>query len=969
MKKALAILSFLLLLPLTTHANIAVSWLATSTDPGYTQPAPVNGNNPFIKILSISTSTFSNGINLVNGCFSVGGVCVGGTGGTNFWTLVSNVLSNNSGNTLDFGPNGATNPVLQVDGSTGSQADGITIKGSTAGNGTGITAISSSGSSALVFNSKGAANLTNNVGSAGGLYIVQVGASNRLSIGNQSTTFTLGTNSSASTVRYSITGAADTNLTASTEAPEMYINLGQARQSATGALALQRDFRYTPGTHTFVGASALTDFEGFSIDGAPIAGNNNTTASDTALYIGGQNVVTGTGAVTSSYGLSLFANTGATNNYAAQFMGGNVGIGTSTPYAALSVFSTAASVPTAVFSGTNPLVQIGTSPPTYIYLVNDRLNVTDNRNDYSADNSYNLSSGACATADKTEANDLNSTALNFNDQGHTSSGFTGIGCVNNPFTGFGANSSYYFDPSGDMNYEVGLGDFKWFTGGYATGNIKMRLNQAGNLILTNLAGNAAGSFLAVNASGQIIATTSPSAGSGTVNTGLAGDNAYYASNGTAVSATSTIFIAPTSIVTIGANGTTNPALEVDDTAASAVTGLDIIAHASGGGTTLIPISSNANETLFLSSKANAPIQLQVGGIQRAQINSSGMASWQSNINYLFSTSVSGTAATTRFAYNGSADTGLTAGTNAMGWYINLGQIRQHATGALALQQDFRFSPSTHSFVGASTLTDAEGFSIDGAPIAGTNATISSSTGLYIGSNAVGAGVTTSYGLAVNTNTGATNNYAAEFLGGNVGIGTSTPGTLLSLGNVASFSTATSTFYSPGGVNILSTGISLTTGGVVGISSTSPYTSGLSISAASSTDPNLPIFNLTGLENATVNAVQFIIDQYGRPQYHGDTPTIVPGDCGTSASLIAPSNDVTGVIQTGTGVITDCLLTLAHPFPAGTAVHVFVTEQNTTAPGTIYSINGTANTSLSKIDIHETTGLGSSQIQYYIVTSK
>jgi hypothetical protein len=37
--------------------------------------------------------------------------------------------------------------------------------------------------------------------------------------------------------------------------------------------------------------------------------------------------------------------------------------------------------------------------------------------------------------------------------------------------------------------------------------------------------------------------------------------------------------------------------------------------------------------------------------------------------------------------------------------------------------------------------------------------------------------------------------------GNVGIGTSSPGSLLSLNNIANFSNATSTFYSTGGVNL------------------------------------------------------------------------------------------------------------------------------------------------------------------------
>jgi hypothetical protein len=160
------------------------------------------------------------------------------------------------------------------------------------------------------------------------------------------------------------------------------------------------------------------------------------------------------------------------------YSGGNVGIGTTSPYALLSVSGT-----TTLAAMTNPYVQIGSTPPTYGYLINDRLNVTGTLNDYSAANVYNLSSGTCATADWTAANDLNSTALNYADFGHTSSGFTGVGCTNNPFTGFHANSTHLIDPSGYINLAIGTTTtaFNWFTGGYAATNIKMTLTGAGNL--------------------------------------------------------------------------------------------------------------------------------------------------------------------------------------------------------------------------------------------------------------------------------------------------------------------------------------------------------------------------------------------------------------------------------------------------------------------------------------------------------
>lgn len=91
--------SLALLLPSVAMASIATPWNATSTDPGYISPNPVNGNNPYIKILSTATSTFSGGINLLTGCIAMNSVCVSG-GGTNYFTLTGNNLQNNVGNAL-----------------------------------------------------------------------------------------------------------------------------------------------------------------------------------------------------------------------------------------------------------------------------------------------------------------------------------------------------------------------------------------------------------------------------------------------------------------------------------------------------------------------------------------------------------------------------------------------------------------------------------------------------------------------------------------------------------------------------------------------------------------------------------------------------------------------------------------------------------------------------------------------------
>jgi hypothetical protein len=232
-------------------------------------------------------------------------------------------ITSTSANALTVGPNGATNPVLQIDASTASSVTGIKITGAAAGGGVKIEAISSAATEDIVLGAKSTGSVR-----------FQVGSLNKYSIAPYAHTFTTSAYLGANTVRYNFTGAADTTLTASTEAPSTYFNLGQIRQHATGTMSLQRDFRITPSTHSFVGASALSNMHGFTVDGAPIAGTNATVTNASAIYSPGNAVGSG---VTNSYGLNINANTGATNNYSAIFNGGNVGIGTSAPSEKLQV--------------------------------------------------------------------------------------------------------------------------------------------------------------------------------------------------------------------------------------------------------------------------------------------------------------------------------------------------------------------------------------------------------------------------------------------------------------------------------------------------------------------------------------------------------------------------------------------------------------------------------------------------------
>lgn len=121
-------------------------------------------------------------------------------------------------------------------------------------------------------------------------------------------------------------------------------------------------------------------------------------------------------------------------------------------------------------------------------------------------------------------------------------------------------------------------------------------------------------------------------------------------------------------------------------------------------------------------------------------------------------------------YTGGSHTGITPSFNFTDILLNAGGgiSTQFVTGNLSLRSMFQISGARLlSFVGASTITDAAAVDIFGSPQAHTNATFTNVHALLIRAAAtISAGAATnSYGLTVNAQTGAVNNYSAQFLGG------------------------------------------------------------------------------------------------------------------------------------------------------------------------------------------------------------
>ena len=90
---------------------------------------------------------------------------------------------------------------------------------------------------------------------------------------------------SGSPTAFTLTGAAHTTLTLSTEATDVNFNLARTVQFATGALTTQRAMRIQAPTYSFVGASTITTASTLSISGPPVAGTNATITNAYALNV------------------------------------------------------------------------------------------------------------------------------------------------------------------------------------------------------------------------------------------------------------------------------------------------------------------------------------------------------------------------------------------------------------------------------------------------------------------------------------------------------------------------------------------------------------------------------------------------------------------------------------------------------------------------------------------------------------
>lgn len=316
---------------LATYVGTALS-LGTMATQNANAVAITGGTMQGVTIGTTLTPTSNDGAALGTGALSWSDLFLASGGVINFnngnltlthsagvLTLAgAQTVTSNSATAFVVGPNGTTNPAFVVAANTASMDNGITITGGTAGATIAVTGNDTNAT--LSISSKGAAAVTIAApGGAGASINLNPQNTTRYTATGSEHTFSNGTVATAANVRFGYTGASDTSLTAGTEAPGVYFNLGQTRQHASNTtIANQRDFRIAPSTHTFATAGGtITLASGLSVDGPPSGGANSTITTANGIEVATKALTN----VTNGYGINVAAPSGATNNYAGNFSG------------------------------------------------------------------------------------------------------------------------------------------------------------------------------------------------------------------------------------------------------------------------------------------------------------------------------------------------------------------------------------------------------------------------------------------------------------------------------------------------------------------------------------------------------------------------------------------------------------------------------------------------------------------------
>lgn len=295
-----------------------------------------------------------------------------------------------------------------------------------------------------------------------------------------------------------------------------------------------------------------------------------------------------------------------------------------------------------------------------------------------------------------------------------------------------------------------------FTALSTTGSGSVVLNNSPSLVTPTI-----GAATATSINGLTISTST-----GTLT--VANGKTLTANNSLAFTGTDgTTFTFPGSsdtVVTLGATQTlTNKTLTTPSISSPVITG------------GLIDASSAAS-TLKLKSNTAAALQITDGTNAYQTIDTRTTNSGSSAFTFTQTAPTIASAAGAQYI----------SVTHTPGTYNFTGTTNQTGTGT-ASSLGSLFNQPTISSNGTHTITETSNVLVNGPTVSTSSSgtqTITNAYGLNIlaGSSLAGSGgaVTNGYGLSVNAPTGAGTNYAAIFQGGNVGIGTTNPGSLFTI---------------------------------------------------------------------------------------------------------------------------------------------------------------------------------------------
>jgi hypothetical protein len=479
-----------------------------------------------------------------------------------------------------------------------------------------------------------------------------------------------------------IVGAASTGNTASTEVPDVDFNLSRTVQWSTGALTTQRAFVIRAPTYAFVGASTITTAATLSVTGAPAAGTNATITRGYAIRVeAGQY-----GGPNGSASLPTYS-VGPTSNDTGMYnAGGAVGLSaTGTQVLTASTSSVQAFVPYVALDGSASAPGITFTSPG------------------------------------------NSTGIYYTD----GIGFSYVGIGGMTIGGSASQTKGIVDIVSQSYSSAATADFRVAAGAHTA---QTASTEASSIIFDLSATKTwAGGALTTQRAFRIAAPTYAFVSSSTItNAATVAISGAPAAGSNATITTSYALWIESGLLGTAASTTTVAGLRVPHgTAPSSPTNGDVWTTTAGmfariNGTTVGPFGSGGG-TIGGSIAAD---QLAIGSGTNT-ISGSADLTYTVNGGLVFNRPAVSGGAPVAFSLNCANHTNNAASTEVNDVRWDFLRTVQWATGALTTQRAFRILQPTYAFVGASTITTAATVSIGGAPVAGTNATITTSVALDI----------------------------------------------------------------------------------------------------------------------------------------------------------------------------------------------------------------------------------------------